>query len=100
MVDGELVDTGYTNDKPVYWWNNDREFPLNVSTNGQHTIDLMIEIVARSNWFREDDIHHQKGLSAVKGSKIELNDEEITDIETISLEFTGNWVRGYDELFY
>ncbi len=96
MVDGELIDTGFKNETPIYWWNNDREFALNVSTNGEHTVDLMIEVVARSNWFREDDVHHQKGLSAAKGSKIELSGEEITDIEAISLEFTGNWVRRYD----
>ena len=70
------------------------EFALNVSTNGVHTVDLMVEIIARSNWFREEDIHHQKGLSAAKGSKIELNGQEITDIEEIALEFDGNWVRG------
>lgn len=93
-MDGELIDTGYTNEKPVYWLNNDMEFALNVSTNGQHTVDLMIEIIARSNWFREEDIHHQKGLSAAKGSKIELNGQEILDIEAIALEFNGDWVRG------
>ncbi|KAJ6640552.1 Beta-galactosidase-1-like protein 2 [Pseudolycoriella hygida] len=91
IVDGELVDTGFTNDTPVYWWNNDMEVALNVGANGQHTVDFMIEIVARSNWFRDDDQYHHKGLSAVKGSKIELNGEEITDIEHIALEFNGDW---------
>ncbi|XP_037045016.1 beta-galactosidase-1-like protein 2 isoform X2 [Bradysia coprophila] len=94
LIDDTLVDTGFTSAQPVYWWNNDREISLDVGANGEHTLDLMIEIIARSNWFREDDIHHQKGLSAVKGSKIELNGEEVTDIEHIALEFTGDWVRG------
>lgn len=88
------MDTGFTNDEPTYWWNNDKEFALNVSRSGEHTVDFMVEIVARSNWFREDDVYHQKGLSAAKGSKIELNGVEITDIEAIALEFNGNWVRG------
>lgn len=70
------------------------EFSLNVNPSGQHTVDFMVEIIARSNWFREEDIHHQKGLSAAKGSKIELNGEEITNIEAIALEFNGDWVRG------
>lgn len=87
------MDTGFKNDNPMYWMNNENEFAFSVS-NGEHTVDLMIEIIARSNWFREEDIHHQKGLSAAKGSKIELNGEEITNIEAIALEFTGNWVRG------
>lgn len=94
MIDDNLVDTGFTSSKPVYWWNNDREIALNVGASGEHTLDLMVEIIARSNWFREDDIYHQKGLSAAKGSKIELNGEEITNIEAIALEFTGSWVRG------
>jgi len=98
LIDGELIDSGFTDDEePFYWLNDDREFTLNVTTDGEeHILDLLVEIVARSNWFRGDDIHHQKGMPPSKGSRIEINEMEVSDLEAIALEFRGDWVRGLE----
>lgn len=94
MIDGELVDTGFTNAQPQYWFNDIHDIALNVSS-GEHTIDLFVDVIARTNWGgRWEHFNQQKGLPEITGSKIEINNIEIQGVEIIALEFTQAWVNG------
>jgi len=98
LVDDEQIDTGYSMIPPMYWYNSVREFSLNVTNNGSHVVDLMVENIARTNYGGRGDMVQQKGIAAVHQSKIELNDEEIEDVEIIALEFKNAWVKGLENL--
>ncbi|OXA37309.1 Beta-galactosidase-1-like protein 2 [Folsomia candida] len=96
LIDGELVDTGFTNAQPQYWFNDIHDIALNVSS-GEHTIDLFVDVIARTNWGgRWEHFNQQKGLPEITGSKIEINNIEIQGVEIIALEFTQAWVNGLE----
>jgi len=94
LIDGEQIDTGYTNEEPEYLYNNIREFRLNVTVNGPHTVDVIVEPVARNNFGWAGDYIQQKGIAAVHQSKIEINDVEVEDLEIMAMEFKSEWVTG------
>lgn len=95
MVDDTLVDTGFTNDQPQYLINSFYDIPLRVSSNGTHTVDLFVDVIARANWGgRWEHCIQQKGIAEINGGKIEINGEEIDGVEIIAMEFTHAWVRG------
>ncbi|XP_021953754.1 beta-galactosidase-1-like protein 2 [Folsomia candida] len=94
LTDGDLIDTGFTNDQPEYWLNSIKEFSLNVTNNGEHIVDLMVENIARTNFGGRGDFVQQKGIAEIHQSKIEINDQEIQGVEMIALEFKNDWVKG------
>jgi len=83
----------FLNDQPEYWINSVKEFALNVSSNGQHVVDLLVENIARTNFGGSGDFVQQKGMAPIHQSKIEINGQEILGLEAISLEFKSAWVR-------
>jgi len=94
LIDSEQIDTGYTNVEPQYFLNSIREFSLNVTNDGEHVVDVMVENIARTNFGGSGDLVQQKGIAAVHQSKIEINDVEIENVEIIALEFKNDWVKG------
>jgi hypothetical protein len=72
-----------------------KEFALNVSSNGSHVVDLLVENMARVNFGGRGDFVQQKGIAAVHESKLELNDQAIEGVEIISAEFKSAWVKRY-----
>ncbi|ODM98337.1 Beta-galactosidase-1-like protein 3 [Orchesella cincta] len=96
LVDGELVQDGSD-----LWINSIKEFPLSVTQAGNHTVDLMVEPMARVNYGTAADFIQQKGIAPIHQSKIEINGEEVTDIEVIAAEFSNAWVKqlsGFSEV--
>jgi len=67
---------------------------LNVTSNGMHTVDLLVENIARTNFGGRGDFIQQKGIADVHQSKIEINDQEIGSVEIIAAEFKSAWVNG------
>lgn len=94
MIDERLIDTGYTAAQPRYISSNNIQEIILVG--GEQTIDLLVEILARSKWgdFAEQ-FHQYKGISEIHNSKIEINNEEIEGVQLIAMEFNNAWVKGY-----
>ncbi|CAL8138698.1 unnamed protein product [Orchesella dallaii] len=91
LVDGELVQDG-----SEYWINSIKEFPLQVTQAGNHTVDLLVEPLTRVNFGWAGDFIQQKGIASIHQSKIEINGEEVRDVEIIAAEFNNEWVKGLE----
>jgi methenyltetrahydromethanopterin cyclohydrolase len=81
----------FLNNNKIYY--SIKEFTLDVTNNGEHVVDLLVENLGRINVGSHPSFVQQKGIAEVHQSKIELNDQEIQNVTIIAAEFKGAWVK-------
>jgi hypothetical protein len=92
MVNGEIHPTTGANGKPGvrYLINNDMEAVLNIPSGDSHTIDILVENMARVNFGLAADFLQQKGIPS--GTFL-LDGVQVPGVEIFALEFKSNWVK-------
>jgi len=93
MVNGEVQDIGSKGVGPGqrYLINAEIEATLQVPADGESTIDILVENMARVNFGWANDFLQQKGLPT---GGVQFDGVQATDFEIYALEFKSRWVKG------
>lgn len=97
MVDSERQEFPKNDDgSEQIWFRSTQQYDLDLSE-GEHTIDLLVDTLGRTHGGIFPSVLHHKGLVRnLTEDTIDfyhLNGEEITDIDVVAMEFKSAWVQ-------
>jgi len=88
MVDGVVQSSSFNNG---YIINKELEISLEISSEGNHTLDIMVECMDRANGGSEVELTNE--IKGLPDGSISLNGKEVSGFQVFALEFRNSWVK-------